>query len=154
MLFKLRGLKLIRCNLSYIHVSNGVQLHGSLVFDFELRVLQIHYPSVTLSAQKNGYLSAQVKTSFGYMWEIIIQTFNKFSDFDLFTSAVFQTEGGGDIHINSKGNNTAVYFDNINLLQLIEVRIWISLTNYDFKIIYDIIHSYSWCIINKVNYNL
>lgn len=85
------------------------------------------------------------------MWEIIIQTFNKFSDFDLFTSAVFQTEGGGDIHINSKGNNTAVYFDNINLLQLIEVRIWISLTNYDFKIIYDIIHSYSWCIINKVN---
>lgn len=31
MLFKLRGLKLIRCNLSYIHVSNGVQLHGSLV---------------------------------------------------------------------------------------------------------------------------
>eukprot|EP00105_Crassostrea_gigas_P013706 XP_011430107.1 PREDICTED: lactadherin [Crassostrea gigas] len=52
-------------------------------------VLQIHYPSVTLSAQKNGYLSAQ-------------------------------TEGGGDIHINSKGNNTAVYFDNINLLQLIE----------------------------------
>lgn len=57
------------------------------------------------------------------MWEIIIQTFNKFSDFDLFTSAVFQTEGGGDIHINSKGNNTAVYFDNINMLQLIEVRI-------------------------------
>lgn len=57
------------------------------------------------------------------MWEIIIKTFNSFSDFDVFTSAVFQTEGGGDIHINSKGNNTSVYFDNINLLQLIEVRI-------------------------------
>lgn len=110
---------------------------NSWLLRFDLRVLQIHYPSVTLSAQKNGYLSAQVKTSFKYMLD-----FSKFSDFDLLTLVVFQTEGGGDIHINSKGNNTAVYFDNINLLQLIEVRILISLTNYDFKIIHDIIHSY------------
>lgn len=81
----LRGLKLIRCNLSYIYTCiEWCSTSLFLRFDFKLRVLQIHYPSVTLSAQKNGYLSAQVKTSFGYMWEIIIQTFNKFSDFDLF----------------------------------------------------------------------
>lgn len=51
---------------------------NSWLLRFDLRVLQIHYPSVTLSAQKNGYLSAQVKTSFSYMLEKIIQTFLNF----------------------------------------------------------------------------
>ncbi|XP_022295153.2 coagulation factor VIII-like [Crassostrea virginica] len=53
-------------------------------------VLQIHFPSVTVSAQKDGYLAAQ-------------------------------TEEGGDIHINHKGNGTRVYLEDINLTKIIKV---------------------------------
>ena len=34
---------------------------------------------------------------------------------------LFQTEGGGDIHISHKGNGTTVYLDDINLTKIIQV---------------------------------
>ncbi|XP_062619073.1 uncharacterized protein LOC134280647 [Saccostrea cucullata] len=81
----------------------NIFIHSPATTQNHEEVLQIHFPSVTMAAQKNGYLTAS-------------------------------TEDGGNIHINSGGNKTGVYFDNENLFRIIQIAlslppVWINHTD-------------------------